>query len=224
MGVINRVNDIIQSNISAALDKAEDPEKLLNLLIQQMQDALIEGRATAATFLTQQKQLNRELAAKQSNRDAWQEKAEKALVKNRDDLAKAALLEKQRITTEIQNQQVELSNVTESIAKLTTDCQRLQNKLTEAKAKQLTYLHKEQVLQARVKVKQQLHSDKVADALSRFEVIERRVESIESQVDAYDITSANSPQSTAQQIDALVKNDALEQEFTALKTKLQQSA
>ncbi|MGO2012628.1 PspA/IM30 family protein [Pseudoalteromonas sp.] len=224
MGVINRVNDIIQSNISAALDKAEDPEKLLNLLIQQMQDALVECRATAATFLMQEKQLKRELAAKQLNSDAWQVKAEKALLKNRDDLAKAALLEKQRTTTQIQNQQVELTNVAESIEKLTADCQRLQNKLTEAKAKQLSYLRKEQVLQARVKVKQQLHSDKVADALARFEIIERRVESIESQVDAYDLTGSNSAHNTAEQIDELVKNSALEQELQALKSKRQELA
>ncbi|MGO2293798.1 MAG: PspA/IM30 family protein [Pseudoalteromonas sp.] len=224
MGVINRVNDIIQSNISAALDKAEDPEKLLNLLIQQMQDALVGCRATAATFLMQEKQLKRELAAKQLNSDAWQVKAEKALLKNRDDLAKAALLEKQRTTTQIQNQQVELTNVAESIEKLTADCQRLQNKLTEAKAKQLSYLRKEQVLQARVKVKQQLHSDKVADALARFEIIERRVESIESQVDAYDLTGSNSAHNTAEQIDELVKNSALEQELQALKSKRQELA
>ncbi|MGO2477591.1 MAG: PspA/IM30 family protein [Pseudoalteromonas sp.] len=221
MGVINRVNDIIQSNISAALDKAEDPEKLLNLLTQQMQDALVECRATAATFLMQEKQLKRELAAKQLKSDAWQVKAEKALLKNRDDLAKAALLEKQRTTTQIQNQQVELTNVAESIEKLTADCQRLQNKLTEAKAKQLSYLRKEQVLQAREKVKQQLHSDKVADALARFEIIERRVESIESQVDAYDLTGSNSAHNTAEQIDELVKKSALEQELQALKSKQQ---
>lgn len=224
MGVMNRVTDIIQSNISAALDKAEDPEKLLNLLIQQMQDALVECRATAATFLTQEKQLKRELAAKQLSSEAWQAKAEKALLKKRDDLAKAALLEKQRITTQADSQQLELNSIGESIKKLTADCQRLQNKLTDAKTKQLSYLRKEQVLQARVKVKQQLHSDKAADALARFELIERRVESIESQVDAYDLTAANSAHNTAQQIDELVKNDALEQELTALKVKLQQPA
>lgn len=175
-------------------------------------------------FLMQEKQLKRELAAKQLNSDAWQVKAEKALLKNRDDLAKAALLEKQRTTTQIQNQQVELTNVAESIEKLTADCQRLQNKLTEAKAKQLSYLRKEQVLQARVKVKQQLHSDKVADALARFEIIERRVESIESQVDAYDLTGSNSAHNTAEQIDELVKNSALEQELQALKSKRQELA
>ena len=78
MGVLNRVNDIIQANLSAALDKAEDPEKLLNLLVQEMQDALTECRATAATFLTQEKQMKREIAAKQAKVADWQAKAEKA--------------------------------------------------------------------------------------------------------------------------------------------------
>jgi len=224
MGVLNRVNDIIQANLSAALDKAEDPEKLLNLLVQEMQDALTECRTTAATFLTQEKQMKREIAAKQAKVADWQAKAEKALSKDRDDLAKAALIEKQRITTEIEAQQAEMDKVAESLAKLTEDCQRLQNKLTDAKAKQLTYMQKERVVTARLKVKEQLHSSKVADALARFDYLEQRVENIESQVEAYELTQSDAANSTAAQIAALEKNDAIDKELADLKATMKQSA
>jgi phage shock protein A len=132
------------------------------------------------------------------------------------------LKEKQKITTDMAAIDPELEKLTDSLAKLQDDAQRLQNKLTEAKAK-LTSMHQvHNVVAARVRVNHQLNSDKVADALSRFDVIERRVESIESQVEAYDITkSANN---TAEQIDALVKNDAIDQELVALKASLKQSA
>lgn len=217
MGVLNRVNDIIQANLSAALDKAEDPEKLLNLLVQEMQDALTECRATAATFLTQEKQMKREIASKQA-------KAEKALSKDRDDLAKAALVEKQRLTTEIEAQQAEMDKVAESLAKLTEDCQRLQNKLADAKAKQLTYMQKERVVTARLKVKEQLHSSKVEDALARFDYLEQRVENIESQVEAYELTQGDAANSTAAQIAALEKDEAIDKELADLKAMMKQSA
>ncbi|WP_199526671.1 PspA/IM30 family protein [Pseudoalteromonas sp. bablab_jr004] len=224
MGVLNRVNDIIQANLSAALDKAEDPEKLLNLLVQEMQDALSECRATAATFLTQEKQMKREIAAKQAKVADWQAKAEKALSKDRDDLAKAALVEKQRLTTETEAQQAEMNKVAESLAKLTEDCQRLQNKLADAKAKQLTYMQKERVVTARLKVKEQLHSSKVEDALARFDYLEQRVENIESQVEAYELTQSDAANSTAAQIAALEKNDAIDKELADLKASMKQSA
>lgn len=224
MGVLNRVNDIIQANLSAALDKAEDPEKLLNLLVQEMQDALTECRATAATFLTQEKQMKREIAAKQAKVADWQAKAEKALSKDRDDLAKAALVEKQRLTTEIEAQQAEMDKVAESLAKLTEDCQRLQNKLADAKAKQLTYMQKERVVTARLKVKEQLHSSKVEDALARFDYLEQRVENIESQVEAYELTQGDAANSTAAQIVALEKDEAIDKELADLKAMMKQSA
>ena len=189
-----------------------------------MQDALTECRATAATFLTQEKQMKREIAAKEAKVADWQAKAEKALSKDRDDLAKAALVEKQRLTTEIEAQQAEMDKVAESLAKLTEDCQRLQNKLADAKAKQLTYMQKERVVTARLKVKEQLHSSKVEDALARFDYLEQRVENIESQVEAYELTQSDAANSTAAQFAALEKDEAIDKELADLKATMKQSA
>ncbi|MEH6396259.1 PspA/IM30 family protein [Pseudoalteromonas sp.] len=222
MGLINRVNDLIQSNLVAVLDKAEDPEKLLNLLTHEMQQALDECRTTAATILCEQKALHRQQADKKTSIAQWQAKAEVAVSKGRDDLATAALKEKQRVATELAEIEPELVKLTDSLAKLHDDAQRLQDKLSAAKAKQQSLAQVHHVVNARVRVNQQLNSDKVAHALSRFDVIERRVESIEAQVEAYDVTAKQ--HSTAEQIDALVKDEALDNELAELKAKLQKTA
>lgn len=222
MGLVNRVTDLIQSNLVSVLDKAEDPEKLLALLVQQMQETLDECRSTAAALLCEEKALKREQKNKQARIADWQTKAEIAVEKGRDDLASAALKEKQNVSIELAAIEPELTKLADSLATLQEDAQRLQNKLTEAKAKLASFQKKHNVVAARERVNHQLNSNKIADALSRFDVIERRVESIESQVEAYDITkSANS---TAEQIDALVKDEALDKELAALKASLKQSA
>lgn len=222
MGIVNRVTDLIQANLVSALDKAEDPEKLLNLLVQQMQQALDECRSTAAIILSEEKALKREQKQKQISIDNWQAKAELAVKKGRDDLATAALKEKQHVSDALAVCEPELIKLADSLKKLQDDAQRLQSKLTEAKTKRASLQKVHNVLNARMRVNHQLNSEKIADALSRFDVIERRVESIESQVDAYEI--ANAQNSTAKQIDALVKNEVLEQELVALKAKVKQSA
>jgi len=222
MGLVNRVTDLIQSNLVSVLDKAEDPEKLLALLIQQMQETLDECRSTAAVILCEEKALKREQKNKQASIEQWQVKAEIAVEKGRDDLATAALKEKQKVSADLTAIEPELTKLAASLATLQEDAQRLQNKLTEAKAKLASFQQAHNVVAARLRVNHQLNSNKVADALSRFDVIERRVESIESQVEAYDITkSANS---TAEQIDALVKNESIDKELAALKASLKQSA
>ncbi|WP_394192543.1 PspA/IM30 family protein [Pseudoalteromonas atlantica] len=222
MSLVNRVTDLIQSNLVSVLDKAEDPEKLLALLIQQMQETLDECRSTAAVILCEEKALKREQKNKQASIEQWQVKAEIAVEKGRDDLATAALKEKQKVSADLTAIEPELTKLAASLATLQEDAQRLQNKLTEAKAKLASFQQAHNVVAARVRVNHQLNSNKVADALSRFDVIERRVESIESQVEAYDITkSANS---TAEQIDALVKNESIDKELAALKASLKQSA
>ncbi|MBB1334718.1 MULTISPECIES: PspA/IM30 family protein [unclassified Pseudoalteromonas] len=223
MGLMNRVNDLIQSNLVAVLDKAEDPAKLLNLLIIEMQQALNECRTTTAAILCEEKALKRQQSDKLTSIAQWQEKAEIAVSKGLDDLATAALKEKQRVVADMAAVEPELVKLTDSLAKLADDAQRLQDKLSAAKAKRQSLTQVHSVLNARVRVNQQLHSDKVAHALSRFDVIERRVESIESQVEAYEMAAANQSD-TATQIDALVKDEALDKELAALKAKVKQSA
>lgn len=221
MSIFNRVNDVIQSNIAAMLDKAEDPEKLLNLMLSEMQEALNECRSTAAALLCEEKTLKRQIAQKQKDLISWQTKAELAVAKNRDDLAKSALVEKQRVDEQIVAKNTQLNTLKESIEKITADCERLQQKMAQAKSKQAQLIKRHDIVAAREKVNMQLHSDNVANALSRFEMIEQKVEGIEAQVDAYELT--NTAQSTAEQIESLVKNEKIDAEMARLKASVKQS-
>ncbi|WP_409424530.1 PspA/IM30 family protein [Pseudoalteromonas sp. RW-H-Ap-1] len=218
MSIFNRVNDVIQSNIVAMLDKAEDSEKLLNLMLTEMQEALNECRSTAAALLCEEKNIKRQISNKQQALTNWQLKAEHAIAKNRDDLAKSALAEKHVIEKNIECLQTQLETLQQSIVKITEDCERLQQKMTQAKAKQAQLVKRENVVEARAKINTQLQSDKVATALSRFEQIERRVESVESQVEAYELTDTAS--NTATQIESLVKNEKIDAELASLKASL----
>ena len=221
MSIFNRVNDVIQSNIAAMLDKAEDPEKLLNLMLSEMQEALNECRSTAAALLCEEKTLKRQIVQKQKDLTLWQTKAELAVAKNRDDLAKSALVEKQRVDEQIAAKNTQLNTLKESIEKITADCERLQQKMAQAKSKQAQLIKRHDIVAAREKVNMQLHSDKVVNALSRFEMIEQKVEGIEAQVDAYELT--NTAQSTAEQIESLVKNEKIDAELARLKASVKQS-
>ena len=218
MGIFNRVNDVIQANIVAMLDKAEDSEKLLNLMLTEMQEALNECRSTAAALLCEEKNIKRQISNKQQALTNWQLKAEHAIAKNRDDLAKSALAEKHVIEKKIECLQTQLETLQQSIVKITEDCERLQQKMIQAKAKQAQLVKRENVVEARAKINTQLQSDKVATALSRFEQIERRVESVESQVEAYELTDTAS--NTAMQIESLVKNEKIDAELASLKASL----
>jgi len=221
MSIFNRVNDVIQSNIAAMLDKAEEPEKLLNLMLSEMQEALNECRSTAAALLCEEKTLKRQIAQKQKDLTLWQTKAELAVAKNRDDLAKSALVEKQRVDEQIVAKNTQLNTLKESIEKITADCERLQQKMAQAKSKQAQLIKRHDIVAAREKVNMQLDSDNVANALSRFEMIEQKVEGIEAQVDAYELT--NTAQSTAEQIESLVKNEKIDAELARLKASVKQS-
>lgn len=218
MGIFNRVNDVIQANIVAMLDKAEDSEKLLNLMLTEMQEALNECRSTAAALLCEEKNIKRQISNKQQALTNWQLKAEHAIAKNRDDLAKSALAEKHTVEKNIECLQTQLETLQQSIVKITEDCERLQQKMTQAKAKQIQIVKRENVVEARAKINTQLQSNKVATALSRFDQIERRVESVESQVEAYELTDTAS--NTAMQIESLVKNEKIDAELASLKASL----
>ncbi|MBQ4856792.1 PspA/IM30 family protein [Pseudoalteromonas sp. MMG007] len=215
MSIFNRVNDVIQSNIVAMLDKAQDPEKLLNLMLTEMQDALNECRSTAASLLCEEKILKRQIENKNTELNNWQTKAELAIEKDRDDLAKSALIEKQRVIDVIASKQAALEALKKSIIKITADCERLQQKMAQAKTKQAQLIKRHDVAIAREKISTTLQSEKVANALSRFEQVEQRVESIEAQVEAYELSDTAS--TTATQIEALAKNEKIDAELAQLK-------
>lgn len=216
MGVFSRFTDIINSNINALLDKAEDPEKMVRLIIQEMEDTLVEVRSSSAKTLADKKELNRQIGRYEKDAEQWQEKAELALNKGREDLARAALVEKKKAAEAAESMAGELTHVDEHIAKLQDEITQLQEKLADAKARQKAIIMREKTASSRLKVKSKIDSDKVEDALSRFDRYERKIDDLEAQVEAQDLGS----KSLADEIAELENDENIDDELAALKAKM----
>jgi phage shock protein A len=221
MGIFSRFADIVNSNISSILDKAEDPEKMVRLIIQEMEDTIVEVRSTSAKVLAEKKELLRRIARVQEQVQDWQNKAELALSKDREDLAKAALSEKQKTVGLLQALEMELQVVEEHVARLKDEIAQLQDKLNDARARQKTIIMRKQTATSRLEVKKQLDSSKIDDAMMKFEQYERRVEGIEAQVESYDLGKKNV---LADEFAALEAEDSVNDELAALKAKMSAKA
>jgi phage shock protein A len=209
------MSDIVQANINAILDKAEDPTKVIKLLIQEMEETLVELRSVAATNLAEKKQGQRQVEKLQQQINDWQTKASLAVEKNREDLARAALVEKHHNQQTLSALVDEQNVVEQSLSKLQTDMGKLQDKLVEARAKQKSLIIRECSASVRMTVKNKAHSVKIDDAIIRFEQYERKIDDLESQVDAYDLV--NESQGLHAQLNQLEAENQIEQELEALR-------
>lgn len=218
MSVFSRINDIIQSNLNAMLDKAEDPEKLLSLIISEMEESLVELRSIAAKHLADQKTHQRKLNSFEKKASDWEAKAAIAIEKGRDDLARAALVEKHKATTEIEALNEYLSVVTEQLQKIQEDSARLVAKVAEAKAKRKTMTTRIEHAQTRLDIKAQHEKYDVDAVMQRFETYESKIDELEAKVDAYDIVDGNIDLDA--QFKELEANDAIDAELEALKKKV----
>ncbi len=218
MSIFSRINDIVQANLNAALDKAEDPEKLLALIISEMEDSLIELRCVAAKHLAEQKSCQRKLDKYSKQAEYWQGKAELALSKGREDLARAALVEKQKAVSDAEQITEHNQAVTEQLQKLQEDCARLVQKLAEAKTKKKSMQTRIEHAQVRLNVKKDLGQYDIEQVVQKFENYESKIDQLEAQVDAYDMVP-NSP-SLQQEFKDLEANDAIEAELAELKKKV----
>jgi phage shock protein A len=216
MGVFSRFTDIINSNINSLLDKAEDPAKMVRLIIQEMEDTLVEVRSSSAKTLADKKDLARQVQRFESDAKQWQEKAELALSKGREDLARAALFEKKKCAESAEALVDELAHVDDHIVKLQDEISQLQEKLADAKARQKAIIMREKTASSRLKVKKNIDSDRVNDALSRFDQYERKIDDIEAQVESFDMGS----KTLADEIEELSADENIDDELAQLKAKM----
>lgn len=218
MGMFSRMSDIVQANLNAILDKAEDPAKVVKLLIQEMEETLVEVRSVAATNLAEKKHLQRQVDKLEDQVNSWQAKAALAVEKDREELARAALVEKHNSQQKLTALTAEQTTVDECLRKLQEDMGKLQDKLAEARIKQKSILIRERSVSARLTVKNKVHSVKIDDAIIRFEQYERRIDDLESQVDAYDLV--NESQGLHAQFNQLESESQIDQELAALRKKV----
>ncbi len=216
MGIFSRFADIVNSNITSLLDKAEDPKKMVRLIIQEMEDTLVEVRSNSASLIAQKKELQRRITRASNQEAEWQSKAELALNKEREDLARAALIEKQKSGELATNLSNDMEQIDEQLELLKGEVAQLQTKLDEARARKKSMVIRSETASTRLQVKKQLDSAKVQDSIDKFENYERRVEDIESQVEAQDIAGRSLKDEFAE----LEAQDSINDELEALKAKL----
>ncbi len=220
MSVFNRISDIVNANVNAILDQAEDPEKIVRMITQEMQETLVEVRSASARHIADKKHLHKQIRYYEKEIRQWEEKAELAISKGRDDLAKAALKEKGRYDTAITQVEADLIHIDAAIDKLKGDADALEEKLNQAKARQKALIVRGQTAKSRMKVKRQLHEVNVEDAFNRFESYERKLDEMEGEVEAFDLGSQTGTHGLAAEIQALEKDEYLDLELAALKERL----
>ncbi len=217
MGIFSRMTDIINANLNAMLDKAEDPEKMVRLIIQEMEDTLVEVRSTSVRTLARKKELQRHIAHIQGEVAEWQRKAELALSKEREDLARAALAAKQRSVDNIVDHEKELKHVESEILKLDEDTGKLKAKLADAKQRQKAIILRAASADSRLKVKRQIHDGRMENAMLKFEKYEAKIDGLEAQLESYDLGQVRS---LKEQFAELENGEKLDAELEALKARL----
>ena len=222
MGIFSRMTDIINSNVNSMLESAEDPEKMIRLIIQEMEDTLVEVRSSSARVMADRKTVSRRVQRLHEEMDQWEAKAKLAISKGREDLAKAALLEKQTIGEEVAAVESELLALDEHIVQLHDEVSQLQQKLSDAKSKRKAMQMRSKTVESRIKVKRQIQREIVDEAFSKFERFERRMDNLEGQVEAMDL-GRDVPVDLAAQIEALAEDERINEELSRLKSEVESS-
>jgi len=218
MGIFSRTRDIIAANVTDLLDRAEDPAKMIRMIILEMEETLVEVRASAARTIADQKEMRRHILKLEALQANWTEKAQLALSKDREDLAKAALVEKQKATDMAEQLSHEIETLNEALKASEEDIAKLQAKLREARARQNSLAARMESGQNRLRVREAYAGEKVNDAFARFEMLERRVDIAEGRADAMGMGAA--PKTLEEEIAELQSSDKVDAELAALKASM----
>jgi len=201
MGIFSRLADIVNSNINAILDRAEDPEKIIRLIIQEMEDTLVERR----------------IGALEREQEEWQRRAELAVTKGREDLAKGALLAKARVVEGLSTLQHQRQQIEDALAKQNEDIAKLQAKLADAKMREKTIAARQKTAVNRIKLRTHLYDERITDAFARFEHVERALDEMEGKVEVFDL---GRKKTLADELAGLEAESGVEEELRALKERL----
>lgn len=218
MGIFSRTRDIIAANVTDLLDRAEDPAKMIRHIIMEMEETLIEVRASAAKTIADQKEMRRHIAKLDKLQESWTEKAELALSKGREDLAKAALVEKRKASEMAERLNAEIATLDEALRASEEDIHKLQSKLREARARQNSIVARLESAHNRARMREMTSGAKVEDAFARFETLERRVDLAEGRAEAAGMGAGQ--RTLEDEFADLQASDKVDDELAAIKAKL----
>jgi phage shock protein A len=205
------------ANFTELLDRSEDPSRMIRMIILEMEETLVETRATAARSIADAKEMRRAMVRLEGITDSWTEKAELALSKGREDLAKAALVERQKASDMAKGLEAEIAVVETTLKGYEADIAKLQGKLREARARQNAIATRIESAVTRAKARELLNGSRTDDAFSKFELLERRADFAEGRADALGMTG---PKSLEEEIAELKSEEAVDAELEAMKAKL----
>lgn len=219
MGIFSRTRDIIAANFNDLLDRADDPAKMIRMIILEMEETLVEVRASAARSIADQKEMQRHVDRLDSLQADWADKAQLALSKGRDDLARGALVERKKAADMGDQLRSEIAVLADSLRAYEADIDKLQTRLREARSRQGAIAARLESAENRVRLRSLMTSERVDEALARFDQLERRVDYAEGRADALSLNEAGK-QTLADEIAALAGEDQIDAELAAMKQAL----
>ena len=215
MGIFTRFRDIISSNINAMLDNAEDPEKLIKLMIREMEDTLVEIKTACAGVMASGKKVQRQLEGNNARAQYWEEKAELAVNKGRDDLAREALIEKRKFINRITTLEHDLVEQDLLIEQYQDDIRQLEEKLRSARDKQRMLVQRHVHAQRKMQAQQELRRIDSSETVMKFDELENRIERMEAEAD---LVNFGKKTSLEDELERLSVDEEIENELQALKT------
>lgn len=219
MGIFSRFRDIVNANLNDLLDRAEDPQKMIRMMIQEMEETLVEVRTTSAKVIADRKGLERRIENLALEAGEWEGKARLALSKGREDLARAALAEQDSVAEMQAIAENELTAVSAHLEELHDEIGQLQRKLDDAKAKQKALVAREKTARSRLDIRQRFSRDKLNEAFDKFEAYERRMDNLEGEVEAFDLGAKD----LSDEIEDLARNDKVDDALAKLKAQMKKA-
>nr|WP_321985039.1 phage shock protein PspA [uncultured Lichenicoccus sp.] len=217
MSIFSRLTDIVNSNINAILANAEDPRKIIRLIIQEMEDTLVEVRSSAVQTIAERREIERRLEMLARDEAEWQRKAELALSREREDLARGALQARAHVTKTREALDQQREQIVAGLAQQNEDIAKLQAKLADAKSREQALVSRHGLASSRVKLRETLYDERIGDAFSRFEQVERNLDVLEGRVESYDLGR----RSLEDELAGLETDEKVESELDALRARMQ---
>jgi phage shock protein A len=220
MTIFSRLSDIVNANLNSLLDRAENPQKLIRLVIQEMEDTLVEVRSSAVRVIAERRELERRITVLTKDRDEWERKAEFALTRNREDLARAALMAKAQASRNIADLETQHAAIVQGLAEQNEDITKLQAKLADAKSRERLLATRRNTAVNQLRLRGQLYDERVGDAFQKFERVEQALDELEGKVEAYDLGRGKTLTDEFAELEA---DKDVNDELAALKARLNPS-